>query len=77
MPDTKYKELILYKDGTTNYDNITWRDGYLVMENNGKIIDNCLFQENSKDGTRYLGIFMNNDLNINARPYVYYYKEEK
>lgn len=77
MPDTKYKELILYKDGTTNYDNVTWRDGYLIMENNGKIIDNPLFQETSKDGTRYLGIFMNNDLNINARPYVYYYKEEK
>ena len=75
MPDTKYKELILYKDGTTNYDNVTWRDDYLIIENNGKIIDNRLYQETSKDGTRYLGIFMN-DININARPYRYYYKEE-
>ena len=48
---------------------------YLIIENNGKIIDNRLYQETSKDGTRYLGIFMN-DLNINARPYRYYYKEE-
>ena len=75
MPDTKYKELILYKDGTTNYDNVTWRDNYLLIENNGKIVDNRLYQENSKDGTRYLGILMN-DININARPYIYYYKEE-
>ena len=28
----------------------------------------------SKDSTRYLGILMN-DININARPYRYYYKE--
>ena len=75
MPDTKYKELILYKDGTTNYDNVTWRDDYLIINKNGEIIDNRLYQETSKDGTRYLGIFMN-DLNINARPYRYYYKEE-
>ena len=75
MPDTKYKKLILYKDGTTNYDNVTWRDDYLIIESNGKIIDNRLYQETSKDGTRYLGIFMN-DININARPYRYYYKEE-
>ncbi len=76
MPDTKYKELILYKDGTTNYDNVTWRDNYLLVENNGKIVDNRLYQENSKDGTGYLGILMNN-ININARPYRYYYKEVK
>ena len=76
MPDTKYKELILYKDGTTNYDNVTWRDDYLLIENNGKIVDSRLYQENSKDGTRYLGILMN-DININARPYRYYYREEK
>ena len=76
MPDTKYKELILYKEGTTNYDNISWRDDYLIIENNGKIIDNRLYQETSKDGTRYLGILMN-DLNINSRPYRYYYKEVK
>ena len=75
MPDTKYKELILYKDGTTNYDNVTWRDDYLIISKNGKIVDNRLYQENSKDGTRYLGILMN-DININARPYRYYYKEE-
>ena len=75
MPDTKYKELILYKDGTTNYDNVTWRDDYLIISKNGKIIDNRLYQETSKDGTRYLGILMN-DININARPYRYYYKEE-
>ncbi len=75
MPDTKYKELILYKDGTTNYDNVTWRDDYLLISKNGKIVDNRLYQENSKDGTRYLGILMN-DININARPYRYYYKEE-
>lgn len=74
MPDTKYKELILYKDGTTNYDNVTWRDDYLLIENNGKIVDNRLYQETSNDGTRYLGVLMN-DLNINARPYRYYYKE--
>ena len=76
MPDTKYKELILYKDGTTNYDNVTWRDDYLIISKNGKIVDNRLYQENSKDGTRYLGILMN-DLNIKARPYRYYYKEER
>ena len=76
MPDTKYKELILYKDGTTNYDNVTWRDDYLLIENNEKIVDSRLYQENSKDGTRYLGILMN-DININARPYRYYYREEK
>ena len=75
MPDTNYKELILYKDGTTNYDNVTWRDDYLLISKNGKIVDNRLYQENSKDGTRYLGILMN-DININARPYRYYYKEE-
>ena len=76
MPDTKYKELILYKDGTTNYDNVSWRDDYLLIENNGKIVDNRLYQENSKDGTRYLGILMN-DININSRPGIYYYKEVK
>lgn len=76
MPDTKFKELILNFDGTTNYDNVTWRDGYLLIEKNNIIIDNSLYQESSKDGTRYLGILMNNE-NINARPYLYYYKEEK
>ena len=76
MPDTKYKELVLYKDGTTNYDNVTWRDDYLLIKNNGKIVDNRLYQETTKDGTRYLGILMN-DLNIKARPYRYYYKEER
>ena len=75
MPDTKYKELILYRDGTTNHDNVTWRDDYLIISKNGKIVDNRLYQEMSKDGIRYLGILMN-DLNINARPYRYYYKEE-
>ena len=76
MPDTKYKELILYKDGTTNYDNVTWRDNHLLIKNNGKIVYNYLYQENSKDGTKYLVIAMN-DLNINVRPYLYYYKEVK
>lgn len=76
MPDTKYKELILYKDGTTNYDNVSWRDNYLLIENNGKIVDNRLYQETAKDGIRYLGILMN-DININSRPGIYYYKEVK
>ena len=48
---------------------------FCSIKNNGKIVENRLYQETSKDGTRYLGILMN-DLNINARPYRYYYKEE-
>ena len=76
MPDTKFKELILKADGTTNYDNVTWRDGYLLIETNNIAIDNPIGQENSQDGTRYLGIMMK-DENINARPCLYYYKEEK
>ena len=75
MPDTKFKELVLNADGTTNYNNITWRDGYLLIEKNNIIIDNPLYQETSKDNTRYLGILMN-DENINARPHLYYYKEK-
>lgn len=76
MPDTKFKELTSKADGTTNYDNVTWRDGYLLIETNNIAIDNPIGQENSQDGTRYLGIMMK-DENINARPCLYYYKEEK
>ena len=76
MLDTNYKELILKKDGTTNYDNITWNKKELIMEYNNKKIP-LPIHKHTYNNDIYIEILMNESYEyyISQRPMIYLYKK--
>lgn len=78
IPDTKFKELIIYENGNTNYDNVRWSDNNLFIAYNDEVIVNRIYKLNV-DNKEYLEIRMN-DLAIlypNASPISYIYEKNK
>lgn len=73
MPDTNLVELELHKDGSTNFPFITWKDKYLLVNYNNKIIYNPIYLTKDK---KYLELLYNMDYS-NSRPYIYYYSKIK
>lgn len=77
MLDTKFKELILKEDGTTNFDNITWDKNGLIMKYDDRLIPLHLhnLKDDYEDGM-YIEIFMNESFEYykSQRPMVYLYK---
>ena len=75
MLDTKFKELVLNSDGTTNYDNIKWNKKELLMEYDNIIIPlpiNKYFYNNR----RYIEVLMNESFDNykSQRPVCYLYE---
>ena len=52
---------------------ITWKENYLLVNYNNKIIYDALLLSKDKN---YLGILINLEYS-NSRPYTYYYKKVK
>ena len=77
MLDTKYKELILNKDGTTNYDEVTWNNRALLIRYEDKIIIAYIYPFKDKDD-KYLEILMNENFEYykTARPMCYIYTKK-
>ena len=73
-PDTKYEILELNKDGTTNYDNITWKENYLIIKENNITYYSHLYKPEKKLFKTYMRVLVNQK-ESNARPYEYYYKK--
>ncbi len=73
VPDTELTEITLNDDGTTNFSYITWKENYLLINYNNKIIYDKLLLSKDKN---YLGILINLEYS-NSRPYTYYYKKIK
>ena len=75
MLDTKYSSLELKKDGSTNYENITWNDNNLYIKYNDLIISYPLYI-NKINGSDYLSILMNENIEYykSQRPLFYIYK---
>ena len=76
IPDTKYKELIIYENGNTNYNNVKWTGDYLIIEANDNIIMNR-FMKIDINNKEYLDIGMNDmyDIYPNAKPIAYIYEK--
>ena len=74
--DTKYKILELKKDGTTNYDNITWSKEYLYIKIKDIEIPLSLHKY-IHNNTVYLDILMNEDYKYykSQRPIEYLYEK--
>lgn len=75
-PDTKYKILELNKDGTTNFENITWKEDYLIIKENNITYYSYLIKPKRKLFKKYMRILIKQK-ESNARPYCYYYKKIK
>lgn len=75
-PDTKYETLILNKDGSTNFENITWKDKYLIITEDNITYYSYLHKPKTKLFTTYMEVLINQK-ETNARPYHYYYKKIK
>lgn len=73
VPETKLVKLTLNSDGTTNFKHITWKENYLIIKENSKLIYNP-FYIHKKGFRTYLIVFVNSKYS-NARPYQYYYKK--
>lgn len=74
--DTKYKELELRKDGTTNFENITWNNKNLMIKYDGIIIPMHIYIIRRSDNY-YLQILMNETLEFykSQRPMSYIYEK--
>lgn len=75
-PDTKYEILKLNKDGSTNYENITWKDEYLIIKDGDETYCSYIFKPERKLFNTYMTALINQK-ETNARPYYYYYKKIK
>ena len=73
-PDTKYEILELNKDGSTNYENITWKENYLIIKENNITYYSHLYKPEKKLFKTYMRVLVNQK-ESNARPYEYYYKK--
>lgn len=73
---SKYEYIELYKDGSTNFENISWRDHYLVMQEDNIIFYSYLYKPYKKGFSTYMNILINSK-ESNSRPYKYYYKKIK
>ena len=74
IPDTKYKTLELHKDGTTNFSNITWKENYLIIEEDNTKFINYIYEPKEYNNETYMEILLNQK-ESNSRPYNYYYKK--
>lgn len=74
--DTKYKELELNSDGTTNFENITWNNKELIIKHDSIIIPMPIYVIR-RDDNYYLQILMNETLEYykSARPMSYIYEK--
>lgn len=75
-PDTKYEILELNKDGTTNFENITWKEDYLIIKENNITYYSYLIKPKRKLFKKYMRVLIKQK-ESNARPYCYYYKKIK
>ena len=75
-PDTKYEILELNKDGSTNFDNITWKEKYLIIREDNITYYSTLHTPRKKLLNTYMTVLINQK-ESNARPYEYYYKKIK
>lgn len=75
-PDTKYEILELNKDGSTNFENVTWKENYLIIKENNITYYSHLFKPERKLFNKYMRVLINQK-ESNARPYYYYYKKIK
>lgn len=75
-PDTKYEILKLNNDGTTNFENITWKENYLIIKENNITYYSHLYKPEKKLFKTYMRVLINQK-ESNARPYYYYYKKIK
>ena len=75
-PDTKYEILELNKDGTTNFENITWKADYLIIKENNITYYSYLIKPKRKLFKKYMRVLIKQK-ESNARPYCYYYKKIK
>lgn len=76
LPQTIYKKIILKKDGSTNFKNITWNDKYLVIKENNHEYYSILKKPKKKLFNTYMEVLINQK-ETNSRPYLYYYKKGK
>ena len=75
IPDTYLKEIVLYEDGKTNFENIIWKEDYLLITEDNYTI--CNRMRHRKTGLQeYIEVTIN-PKESNARPYLYYYKKIK
>lgn len=72
----KYNYLELYSDGSTNLENVTWKDSYLIFKEDGVTFYSYLHKPYRKGLTTYMDILISHK-ETNARPYKYYYKKIK
>lgn len=75
-PETKYEILELNKDGTTNFENITWKEDYLIIKENNITYYSYLIKPKRKLFKKYMRVLIKQK-ESNARPYCYYYKKIK
>lgn len=75
-PDTKYEILELNQDGSTNYENITWKDKYLIIKDKNETYYSYLQKPTRSFLTTYMEVLINQK-ETNSRPYNYYYKKIK
>ena len=73
-PDTKYEVLELHEDGTTNFNNIIWKDKYLIITENKITYYSYLHKPKKKYFKTYMNVLINQK-ESNSRPYEYYYKK--
>lgn len=74
IPDTMYNTLELYEDGSTNLENVTWTDDYLIVkEDDIKYVHN-LYPPKKRFFTTYMEILLNGK-NNNKCGNLYYYKK--
>lgn len=74
--DTKYKELELNSDGTTNYENITWNNKELIIKHDSIIIPMPIYVIR-RDDNYYLQVLMSETLEYykSARGMSYIYEK--
>ena len=77
MLDTNFKILELKKDGSTNYENITWNKKQLILNYNNKEIPLPLYKEKIEK-KEYLEILMNESYEFyeSQRPMSYLYEKK-
>ena len=76
MPDTILITLELNKDGTTNFEHITWKERYLIIKENNITYYSYLMPPKKYENEVYMKTLINQK-ESNSRPYEYYYKKIK
>ncbi len=74
MPETTLITLELKKDGTTNFDYISWKENYLIIKYPKRTAYSPMYYK-EYDETPYLELLLNFQETA-ARPDLYYYKKE-